>query len=178
MLKKKFFTATALTVPFALMLTGCSVTDLAKDNYDKSASKSASTSEQGVAEGLLPNWVPAGGTEVKLEQRTTGSERLMVMDYSGALPSEQCTPLGSTGAPTAKELSAAYATDQRSKGWEVSDVATSPTLEADWWPQDAHQATTQLCGRWWVHQDGGKLYAFAPDLLSVTTQIEKQRENA
>ncbi|GAA1406167.1 hypothetical protein AUR04nite_06790 [Glutamicibacter uratoxydans] len=177
MLKKKYLAAGALTVPFALLLSSCSVADLTTDNYDKSESKQAATSEQGVADGLLPGWVPAGGTDVKLEQRTTGHERIFVMNYSGALPGKQCTPVKQVGKPSAKELAASYAADSRSKDWKVEDIATAPTLSADWWPAGAQEKTTDLCGRWWVHQDSGKLYAFAPDTKDIAGQVAKQREN-
>ncbi|MGO2611382.1 MAG: hypothetical protein ACTH72_13100, partial [Glutamicibacter ardleyensis] len=55
------------------------------------------------------------------------------------------------------------------------NFVTFRTLEADWWPQDAEQRTTTLCGRWWVHQDAGKLYAFAPDNSSVANAIVAER---
>ncbi|WP_313810476.1 hypothetical protein [Glutamicibacter sp.] len=178
MLKKKYLAAGALTIPFALLLSSCSAADLTSENYDKSESKQAASSEQGVADGLLPGWVPAGGTEVKLEQRTTGHERIFVMDYAGQLPGKTCTPIKQVGKPSAKELEASYVADARSKDWKVDEVAAVPTLSADWWPAGAEQKTTDLCGRWWVHQDSGKLYAFAPDTKNIADRVAKQRENA
>lgn len=166
---KKTLAAGALMIPFALLLSGCSMTD----SYDKTASKEAASSEAGVKEGLLPKWVPAGGTDVKLEQRTTGHERIFVMNYDGEL---KCTPIKTVGKPTAKELEAAYAKDSRSKSWKVDEVATAPTLTADWWPADAQLKTTDLCGRWWVHQDSGKLYAFAPDTKDIAGQVARERK--
>lgn len=175
MMKKKYLSMLAVMITSALLLTGCNVADLAQDKYEQSASKSAKTSEDGVASGLLPKWVPAGGTDVKLEQRSTGDERIFTMDYAGDLSSESCKPLKLVGVPSEKELQKGYAADPRTKKLTADNFVTFRTLEADWWPQDAEQRTTTLCGRWWVHQDAGKLYAFAPDNSSVANAIVAER---
>lgn len=174
-MSKKYLSILFLVVPSALLLSGCNVAELAQDKYEQSASKSAKTSEKGVASGLLPKWVPAGGTHVKLEQRSTGDERIFTMDYAGELSSESCKPLKLVGVPSEKELEKGYAADPRTKKLDADNFVTFRTLEADWWPQDAEQRTTDLCGRWWVHQDAGKLYAFAPDNSSVANAIVAER---
>ncbi|WP_404288012.1 hypothetical protein [Glutamicibacter arilaitensis] len=175
MMKKKYLSMMVLAIPSALLLTGCNVSDLVQDQYEQSASKSAKTSQEGVASGLLPTWVPDGGTDVKLEQRSTGDERIFVMDYSGELSPESCKPLKRVGAPSDNELAKGYAADPRTKKLDAGNFVTFRTLEADWWPQDAEQRTTTLCGRWWVHQDDGKLYAFAPDNSRVANAIVAER---
>lgn len=175
MLKKKLVPLLAITIPATLLLSGCNVGDLASDKYEASASKTAKTSEEGVKAGLLAKWVPAGGTDVKLEQRSTGHERIFVMNYTGELPADQCFALADTGIPTAKELAKGYAADPRTKDADPADFVTFRTLNADWWAEDAEQKTTDLCGRWWVHQEDGKLYAFAPDIASVANAIVKER---
>lgn len=137
---------------------------------DKSELKTAATTTEGRADGLLASWVPDGGTDVRVLQRTTGDERLVTFDYTGALPSS-CTRIATPGEPTDAELKASYATDARTKGVRVSDLATTPTLDASWWPQDQAERTSHLCGRWWVSQRDGQVYAFAPDRTAVADQI-------
>lgn len=175
MLKKKYLFAGALALPFALLLTGCSVSDILVDNLDKSTTRTAETSEQAVADGLLPDWVPAGGTDVQLVQRNTGAERIFTMKYDGKLDSGQCAALETAGDPSAAELAAAYASDPRTKNFEPDEISDTRTLDADWWPADGQDKTTDLCGRFWVHQADGALYAFAPDTVSTVHAIEKER---
>ncbi|MGO2052942.1 MULTISPECIES: hypothetical protein [unclassified Glutamicibacter] len=177
-MKKNLVPLIALAIPTTLLLTGCDVSQLTEDKYEQSASKTAKTSAEGVASGLLPSWAPNGGTDVRLEQRSTGHERIFTMDYSGELPSGKCEPLANTGVPSAKELEKGYAADSRTKDMAPEDFVTYRTLEADWWPAGAELQSTALCGRWWVHQDAGKLYAFAPDVASVAEAIVKERAEA
>lgn len=172
---KKYAFAPLLILPFTLMLTGCDVNAAFSDSSDRSTVKSAKTSEQAVADGLLPQWAPAGGTTVKLVQRDSGAERIFVMDYDNELASGQCTPLKTIGKPTREELAKAYASDERVKNFTPQEMSTTRTLEADWWPQGAELKTTDLCGRFWVHQDGGKLYAFAPDTQTTVNSIMEER---
>jgi len=176
MMKKKYAASALLAAPLALLLSGCSVSDLMVDKYDESTEKSAKTSEEGVSNGLLPDWVPAGGTDVKLVQRNTGMERIFAMDYTGDLPGEKCLPIKSAGHPSGAELKKAYASDPRTKDFEAKEISSTRTLEAQWWPQGAEEKTTQLCGRFWVHLAEGKLYAFAPDSTSTATAVLQERE--
>lgn len=176
MLKKKFVIAGLLTLPLAAALTGCDVGELAQDRLDESTTRSAATSEQAVKDGILPGWVPAGGTAMELIQRNTGSERIFVMDYDGELPKKSCIPVKTTGAPSAKELAAAYASDERVKRMDPEEISTTRTLDAEWWPEETQSRTTDLCGRFWVSQSDGKLYAFAPDAIGTVEKIQQERE--
>lgn len=167
--------APLVILPFALMLTGCDVNAAVSDSADRSTAKSAKTSEKAVADGLLPRWAPVGGTDVKLVQRDSGAERIFAMDYGNDLDSAQCTPLKTVGKPTKDELAKAYASDERVKNFAPEEISDTRTLEADWWPQGAELKTTDLCGRFWVHQDAGKLYAFAPDTNTTVSSILDER---
>lgn len=172
---KKLIVAPLLLLPFTLMLAGCDINAAVSDSLDTSTVKTAKTSEKAVADGLLPRWVPAGGTDVKLVQRNTGAERIFVVDYDKKLSSNQCNPLKTVGKPTKDELAKAYAADDRVKNFAPEDLASTPTLEAEWWSQGAELKTTQLCGRFWVHQENGKTYAFAPDTNATVNSIKEER---
>ncbi|MGQ3383106.1 hypothetical protein [Glutamicibacter sp. TV12E] len=176
MMKKKYAASALLAAPMALLLSGCSVSDLMVDKYDESTEKSAKTSEEGVSSGLLPAWVPAGGTNVELVQRNTGMERIFAMDFTGDLPAEKCLPIKSAGHPSEAELKKAYASDPRTKDFDAKEISLTRTLEAQWWPQGAEDKTTELCGRFWVHLADGKLYAFAPDSTSTATAVLQERD--
>lgn len=112
---------------------------------------------------------------MKLVQRDSGAERIFIMDYDNELNSDQCIPLKTRGNPTKDELPQAYASDARFKNFKPEEMSATRTLEADWWPQDAEQKTTVLCGRFWVHQEDGKLYAFAPDTNTTVNSIKEER---
>lgn len=85
-------------------------------------------------------------------------------------------PGENTGKPSGKELAAAYATDERVKRMDPEEISATRTLEADWWPDEAQSRTTDLCGRFWVHQSDGKLYAFAPDAVATVEKIQQERQ--
>lgn len=174
--KKKYVMASLLALPLAAALTGCDVGELMQDKADKSTTRNAATSEQAVKDGILPGWVPSGGSNVQLVQRNSGSERIFVMDYAGKLPGKSCTPVKTPGKPSGKELAAAYATDERVKRMDPEEISATRTLEADWWPDEAQSRTTDLCGRFWVHQSDGKLYAFAPDAVATVEKIQQERQ--
>ena len=53
MFKKKYLSAGALALPFALLLTGCSASDILVDKYDESTTRTAETSAQAVADGVV-----------------------------------------------------------------------------------------------------------------------------
>lgn len=110
-------------------------------------------------------------------QRTTGDERLLTATFDGDLPSS-CTLIETAGSPTDEELTAAYATDDRTKNLTLEETTTAPLLEADWWPEGQHQQTTALCGRWWVSQSEDTLYAFAPELQVVADGITNERDQS
>jgi len=176
--KKNATLLALLLVPAALSLNACGALPGTSSDLDRSAEKTAATSEDGVANGLLPRWVPASGTDVKLEQRSTGAERLFVMDYDRPFSSEQCLTVKSAGQPTDRELAEAYAADDRFKGFEAKDISSTRTLSADWWPADAQSKTQWLCGRFWVHQSDGKLYAFSPDTQTAVDGVLRERKDA
>lgn len=176
MSKKKYLPASVLVLPFLLLLTGCDINGLLADSSEQSTTRSSKTSEEGVADGLLPKWVPKGGTNAELVQRNSGSERIFVMDYAGDLPAKACKPLGTVGEPTKTELANAYASDDRIKSFDPEEISDTRTLEASWWPEGTELRTTHLCERFWVQQSDGKLYAFAPDTIDTVTNVQKERE--
>lgn len=145
-------------------LAGCSWTEDIGDSLDSSNSKPhhVDTGAEGKESGLLADWVPDDASDVSVMQRTTGSERLLTFTYAGDMPAD-CEPIETVGAPTEAELEASYATDPRSAALEVDRWSTMPTLEADWWPEGQHTATTHLCGRWWVSAEDETFYAFAAE---------------
>lgn len=166
-----------------MLLTGCDVSEAMSDSSDRSTEKSAKTSEKAVEKGLLPDWVPGGGTDVKLVQRNSGPERIFVVDYAAEIDLPQCIPLEVTGEPTAQELARAYASDSRTKNFDPEEMSTTRTLEAVWWPVGTESKTTDLCSRFWVHQADGHLYAFTPDtkvavksVLEERAQLEREKD--
>src|SRR5699024_1984472 len=124
--------------------------------------RTAKTGAEGKADELLASWVPDEATEIEVVQRTTGDERLLTARYDGDLPST-CIAIAEVGAPSEQELTESYATDPRMGDLEVDEVETAPLLDAEWWEVGLENNTTHLCGRWWVSQDEGTLYAFAPE---------------
>lgn len=175
MRSKNYVIVPLLAATLGLAMTGCDLSGAASDSSDRSTAKSAKTSEKAVEEGLLPQWAPAGGTNVELMQRNSGAERIFVMDYDGKVDSDQCSALKTVGKPTDDELAAAYASDERVKNFKPEDISKTRTLQAQWWPENAEQKTTDLCGRFWVHQEAGKLYAFAPDTVTTVNGIMEER---
>lgn len=173
---RPLFAASVLAV-LSLGLTGCSGLNPAGSSADASTERSAATAEQGVKDGLLAPWAPAGATDVKLKQRNSGAERIVAMNYAGRLEAKECKPIKTVGEPTPQELASAYASDERVKSFKPDELSQSRTLEADWWPADAQAKTTTLCGRFWVHQADGKLYAFAPDTKAGVDSVMKARQS-
>lgn len=64
------------------------------------------------------------------------------------------------------ELPAAYASDPKTADTQFEDWRRNPTLDADWWPAGQEKHTMALCGRWWVSQSEGTVFAFAPDTVT------------
>lgn len=154
-------------------LSGCDAS-IFGTTYDKQVTRSANTGAEGKAEELLASWVPDEASNIEIAQRTTGDERLLKADYSGDLPSS-CLTIETAGSPTEDELEDAYSTDSRMDDLEVSEVETTPLLSANWWPEGQEESTTELCGRWWVSQDGDTLYAFAAERSSTAELIRTER---
>lgn len=149
----------------ALALSGCGLAEDIADSLDGTNSKEhqVDTGAEGKESGLLAGWVPDDAQDVRVMQRTTGSERLLTFEYAGELPDE-CLQIEAVGSPSAQELDEAYATDPRTQDWEVEEWSTSPTLEADWWQDGQEELTTHLCGRWWVSEADGTIYGFGAEL--------------
>lgn len=156
----------------SLTLTGCG---LGGDKMDKSEEKSSSNVAEAKSSGLAPNWLPSEATSLKIQQRTTGDERLLVADYRGTLP-QQCTTTRAAGQPSAAELKAAYAQDQKTQDAPVSDFTLTPLLSAKWWPAGQEKQYTALCGRWWVSMKDGKVYGWAAERQTVATKIAEERK--
>ncbi|GMA31559.1 hypothetical protein [Litorihabitans aurantiacus] len=155
--------ATATLAAVALLaLTGCSTFSDLGDSLSGSDTKehSVDTGAEGKESQLLASWVPDDASDVKVMQRTTGSERLLTFTHDGDLPAD-CTAIATPGTPTEEELAASYATDARTADFPVEDWTTTPTLEAEWWPEGTIEGTTHLCGRWWVSTSGSTVYGFA-----------------
>lgn len=150
-----------------LALAGCSWAEDIADGLDGSNSKEhqVDTGAEGKESELLADWVPDDAQDVYVMQRTTGSERLLTFEYSGEVP-QDCLSIETAGSPTEQELEQAYATDLRTQEWDVDEWSTSPTLQADWWPQGQEAMTTHLCGRWWVSAAEGTYHAFAAELTA------------
>lgn len=156
----------------SVSLTGCG---MGGDSMDKKEEKTSSTGTEAKSSGLAPSWLPSEASSIKVMQRTTGAERLLMADMKGALP-KQCTAIKTKGAPTDAELKAAYAQDTRTKDSATSDIATAPLLSADWWPAGQEKETTALCGRWWVSVKDGHVYAFAAEQQRIADQIIQERK--
>lgn len=89
----------------------------------------------------------------------------MTFTFEGRLPSS-CTPFAQIGSPMDAELPAAYASDPKTADTQFEDWRRNPTLDADWWPAGQEKHTMALCGRWWVSQSEGTVFAFAPDTVT------------
>jgi len=140
----------------------------------ETAEKKAKDGATGKESGLLAEWVPDDATDVVVKQRTTGAERLLTATYDGDL-ADVCEPVSEEGAPSRDELVAAYASDERTRRLTVDEMATVRTLEADWWPEGQEDRTTLLCGRWWVSQEDGTIFAFTPDLATAIDGAARDR---
>ena len=161
------------TVLAGLAMTGCSALGI-ETKYDKTSSYEFATGTEGKEKDVVPAWVPDQATELKEVQRTTGNERILRMKYAGALP-ETCLALGTAGKPTAEELASGLKTEQGVKPGDIDDVVAkqyqTPLLSADWWPTGQENQSTHLCGKWWVSQKSGVLYAFSPEQQSIAEPV-------
>jgi len=159
--------------------TGCSAISLPTGpEYDKTQSYDFKDLQDSNAQQVLPSWTPKDATNIKEEQRTTGNERLLVMDVSTGKAPGTCTALKSPGKPTTSEIERGLIAEGTSRSEaedQAADRYTTPLLEADWWPQDQQEKTTHLCGKWWVSVDNGKLYAYSPESTSVADGVKDDR---
>jgi|GEM_PF-5909042 len=54
-------------------MAACGINAVIADNAEQSTTRSAKTSDEGTDKGNLPIWVPEGGTNVELVQRSSVS---------------------------------------------------------------------------------------------------------
>ncbi|MDN6300216.1 MAG: hypothetical protein L0J68_08020 [Micrococcaceae bacterium] len=160
--------------------TGCSdLSSMGGDRYDKAESYEFTNLQEPSAEQVLPSWVPEQASAIQEEQRTTGHERLIVMDVPDTTLPESCLGLKTPGSPTASEIEGGLVREGRSKAEAADDADAlhrSPLLEVDWWPAGQEQETTHLCGKWWVSFDGGHLYAYSPETRVVADAVKSERD--
>ncbi len=176
---KAVFLASA-TVLAALALTGCSALGI-ESTYDKSSSHDFATGAEGKEKKVVPSWVPDEATNLKEVVRTTGNERILRMEFGGALP-ESCASIAETGKPSEAELSAGLDAEDPAAAQELAERVESqyqtPLLAADWWPTGQEGKTTHLCGKWWVSQEGGHLSAYTPELKGIAEKVIAEQAKA
>lgn len=168
------------TILAALALTGCSVLGI-ESTYDKSASHEFATGAEGKEKRVVPSWVPDEATNLKEIVRTTGNERILRMEFGGALPAS-CTAIAETGRPSPAELSAGLDAEDPAAAQELAERVEAqyqtPLLAADWWPTGQEEKTTHLCGKWWVSREAGHLSAYAPELKGVAENVIAEQAKA
>ena len=161
------------TVLAGLAMTGCSALGI-ESKYDKTSSHEFATGTEGKEKDVVPAWVPDQATELKEIQRTTGNERILRMKYAGSLP-ESCIALDTAGKPTTEELASGLKTEQGIKPDGIAEVVAkqyqTPLLSAEWWPTGKENQSTHLCGKWWVSQESGVLYAFSPETQNIAEPV-------
>ncbi|GAA1868088.1 hypothetical protein GCM10009715_14000 [Paeniglutamicibacter psychrophenolicus] len=176
---KAIFLASAAALA-ALALTGCGALGI-ESKYDKSASHEFATGAEGKERKVLPSWVPDEATNLKEVVRTTGNERILRMEFGGALPAS-CTAIAETGKPSGAELSVGLDTEDPAAAQEIAGRVESqyqtPLLAADWWPTGQEGKTTHLCGKWWVSQEAGHLTAYTPELKGIAESILAEQAKA
>lgn len=149
----------ALSIAAAAVLTlsacGGAVSEALGRAPDPRASTFPSAADAKAAD-MLPAWAPDGATDVRLKQRPGGAERIVTMrarlsdlpdDCVAVSPDRPLAPAPADGDP--------------------SDFRTVSTLSADWWPTEAEQDASVMCGAWWVGERDGVLYAFTPERRTV-----------
>lgn len=129
------------------------------DRFSGSAEDTAATYPSGAAaksDADLPSWVPDDADDVRVKTRPGGDERIVTMRATlDALPPE-CVPV------SAERPLAPHPADG-----DPADFRSVSTLRADWWPVEQEQASTVMCGAWWVSEHEGALYAFTPERRTV-----------
>ncbi|MBM6622454.1 hypothetical protein JTF08_12615 [Micrococcaceae bacterium RIT802] len=162
-----------------LTATGCSAIALPTGaEYDKSASYEFTDLQDADARRVLPSWTPEDASNIKEEQRTTGNERLIVMDVAAQRTPSPCTALETPGLPTAAEIQRGLAqegTPRADVKDQAADQRTTALLEADWWPAGREDKATHLCGKWWISVEDGTLYAYTPETHSVAEGVQNDR---
>ena len=162
--------------------TACSGVSLpGVGEHDKTTTYTFDDMLDGDARQVLPSWVPASATAITEIQRTTGDERIFTLTLDEELPA-QCVAVGTVGEPTEEEIEAGLAAGSDRSATEISQLAElqhrTPLLEADWWPAGQEKRTTHLCGKWWVAQEEGTVYAFTPETRVVAEGVLGERESS
>ncbi|GAA4642023.1 hypothetical protein [Gordonia humi] len=153
----------AVAVAATVALTACG--DPSTPNHVES--KSSATGTAAKADHIAPSWLPDEAHEIEVTRRTTGNERILVASYDGRLDSRSCFPIARPGDPSIDELTRAYSSDPMTHGVQPRLLTSRPSLTAAWWPTGQETKATLLCDRWWVGVDGGRIYAFSPELTSI-----------
>ncbi|PQZ96421.1 hypothetical protein CQ018_03990 [Arthrobacter sp. MYb227] len=165
---------TALAV---LALTGCGAIDLGP-KYDKTATHEFDSGAAGKQQQVLPRWVPDEATNIKEVIRSTGNERMIRMDYAGAIPSA-CKTIEGPGKPTSEEIAAGLKIEGIAVDKDLTEYMKNqyetPLLSADWWPTGQETKTTHLCGKWWISQQDGILNAYTPESKTIADGILAER---
>ncbi|MFJ6417981.1 hypothetical protein [Paeniglutamicibacter sp. NPDC091659] len=183
--RRKMLGLASTTVLAGLAMTGCSALGI-ESKYDKTSSYEFATGSEGKEKDVVPAWAPDQATELKEVQRTTGNERILRMKYAGSLP-ESCIALGTAGKPTAEELASGLKAEPGVKPEDIAGVVAmqyqTPLLSAEWWQTGKENQSTHLCGKWWISQESGVLYAFSPEQQGIAEpvlaeQAAKQRAEA
>jgi hypothetical protein len=97
-----------------------------------------------------------GGWEVGVKPRPGGAERIVTMRARIDDLPDDCVPV------SAERPLAPHPADG-----DPADFRSVSTLAADWWPAEAEQEATVMCGAWWVGERDGVLYAFTPERRTV-----------
>ncbi|WP_454049920.1 hypothetical protein [Cellulomonas sp. Marseille-Q8402] len=115
------------------------------------------TGADGKAGAALPAWVPDDASDVRLQARPGGAERIVTMRADlDDLPAD-CVP-----------VSAEQPLAPRPADADPADFRRVSTLRADWWPAEQEQDASMMCGAWWVGERDGALYGFTPELRRVS----------
>ncbi|CAM3443746.1 hypothetical protein [Isoptericola cucumis] len=116
---------------------------------------------------VLPAWAPDDATDVRGVFRTTGDE--VILSMSADLDD---LPAGCEAVSAKNPLAA-----RPDRGTlEPEDYRDASTLEAGWWTAGQEQSATLMCGRWWVGEQDGTVFAFTPELKQV--EVEEQPDAA
>ncbi|MHA7157760.1 hypothetical protein ACX8Z7_06920 [Glutamicibacter endophyticus] len=147
----------------ALTMTGCSIAS------DHTETHSYATAAEGKSAKVVANWIPDDATDVQIKQDTTNNERVVRATYAGKLP-KTCTAMATKGKPTVEERVKALKHEDSTTGGKftpqelVEKQESAARLKADFYPEGTESQATDLCGKWWVSQSDGYLYAFTPNL--------------
>lgn len=161
--------ATAVVAGAVLALTGCAgPLAEALGRAPEARTQSYPTGAAAKADGDLPDWVPDDAADVRVVARPGGAERIVAMAADLAALPEECAPVSPDRPLGARPVVAASSDAAGGEAAEdPADFRTVSTLRADWWPVEAEQDATVLCGAWWVGERDGTLYAFTPERRTV-----------